>query len=334
MKSVRYLSALSVLSLFSSHVLAAHSSVADHWDLLTEFVYLKRNNVTGRKLAKNAEYPYCNHGCPSTVAISSNDMVNKLGWEPGVTGAIAYMPDTKSIYQASFTYVWPWQSCKVTTGDGSVSYPFHDNYFTEDYNEADKAVATYHSNFYTFDLNYWRNSARRNKDYFVFSGIFGIRYFHLQEKSTLRFVNNYVEGNSSSNYNTTGRNDVIGIQGGFDFQTNPFLNFRFDLLALAGLGLNRPYASVVLQDENNTTYIRDYHKQHSQNVVFTDVKAKIGYQYTKCMNLHAGYQMFYASGLAFSVAQYSTSTRQQNERYYRRGSMIIHGIVVGADFYF
>jgi len=334
MKSARYLGTLSVLSLFSSNLLATHSEISDHWDVLTEFVYLKRSKVTGRKLARNAEYPYCNHGCPSTVQISSSDMVNSLGWEPGVKGAIAYMPDTKSLYQATFMYVWPWEGGKSTSGDATVSYPFHNNYFTEDYNTADKAVAKYTSHFYTFDLNYWRNSATRGKDYFVFSGIFGIRYFHLQEQSTLRFVNNYLEGTSASNYNTSARNDVIGIQGGFDFQTNPYLNFRFDLLALAGLGLNRPYASAILKDENNTVYIRDYHKEHSQNVVYTDVQAKIGYQYVKCMNLHVGYQMFYASGLAFSVAQYSTSTREENERYYRRGYMIIHGILVGADFYF
>jgi hypothetical protein len=338
MRAAKNWLSLSAISILSLPLFASHSDIDRHWGMTTEYVYLKRAKVTNRKLAKDSSNLYCDNGCWSTIAISSKDLVNKLGFESGARLSGYYYPDTKSIYEASCTYVLPWTASKTVYGNGTISYPFHNYQVTQDYNFADQATAHYKSHFYTIEMNYWRNSAVRGRDYFVFSGIFGIRYFHLNEKSTLAFTTNpdstCISSTIVSHYNTKAHNDVIGIQGGFDFQTNPYMGFQFDLKGLGGLGLNRAYGRVKLLDENDTIYIRDYQKQDAQSVVFADVEARVGYRVSSGVNIHAGYQMFYASGLAFSVAQYSTSSDPSNERFYHNGPMILHGILVGCDFRF
>lgn len=324
---------LCTLSLVSSAYTGEYD-VDSHWDILTEYVFMERSKIDDRKLVKNEADLHCDHGCPSTVVLSAKDLVNAFNWQSGARVGVAYIPDTKSIYEARFLYTWPWSSTKTEYGDNTLSFPFHSDTFTEDYNTAYEARAYYKTHFYTFDLNYWRNSARRGIDYFVVSGVFGLRYFHIQEKSTLAFFNHTVNGNTKSNYNAKTRNDVIGIQGGFNFQMNPFMHFHFDLLGVAGLGLNRAYESIFLGDVNNTVTIRDFTKQHSEDVVFTDVEAKIGYQVLPYMNIHAGYQMFFASGLALAPEEYSYSTDATSERFVRKGNVIIHGILVGFNFDF
>lgn len=334
MSSVRNWLPCCLLSLASSSAFAAHHEIDRHWDVLAEYVYMRRADVGPRKLVKNSRDLHCDHGCPTTIVLDAKKMVNDFGFESGGRVGLSYRQDTKSIYESRFMYIAPWTSTKEVHGDNSLSFPFHKRTFTEDYNTADKARAHYWSQFYTFDLNYWRNSARRGRDYFVMSGVFGLRFFEIKERFTLAFFNSTVLGNSKSNYNTHARNDAIGIQGGFNLQVNPYKKFTFDALALGGLGFNRAHAKVLLRDQNNTVIIRDYEKQHSQNIVFADAEAKIGYTFVPCMNLHIGYQMFYASGLALAPSQYSFSTNLEVERFNKKDYVIIHGLLVGFNFYF
>ena len=338
MRAAKQWLSLSAMSVVCWPLLATPAEIDRHWTITTEYVYLKRAKVTDRKLAKDSSERYCDNGCWSTIVISSQDLVNKMDFESGLKIGGYYHPDTKSSYESTFMYVLPWSGSKTVHGEGTISYPFHTYNETEDYNFADQATAHYRSHFYTMETNYWRHSAMRGKDYFVFSGIFGIRYFHLHEKSNLAYTTNptskCVTSSITSHYRTKGNNDVIGIQGGFDFQTNPYMGFQFDLKGLGGLGLNRAYGSALLLDDNDTVYIWDYKKQHSQNVVFADVETRVGYRVSRGVNIHAGYQMFYASGLALSVGQYSTSSDPSNERFYHKGPVILHGILVGCDFTF
>ena len=85
------------------------------------------------------------------------------------------------------------------------------------------------------------------------------------------------------------------------------------------------------QDDYYDSEFMDYHES---KVNWLDVEGRVGYRVSSGVNIHAGYQMFYASGLAFSVAQYSTSSDPSDERFYHNGPMILHGILVGCDFRF
>lgn len=338
MKSASTWSALCAFSLISAAVNAdvrpKNYEIDRHWSVLAEYVYMERSHVDNRRIVKDSSDLRCVDGCPSTVVISAKNLVNDLGYTSGGRIGLSYKPDTKSIYQTRFMYIAPWAASKTVYGDNTLSFPFHTDTFTEDYNYADKAKAHLTSQFYTFDLNYWRNSARRGLDYFVISGVFGIRFFQLEEKLKLAFYNDTVQGNTKSNYNAKTLNDTIGIQGGFNFQMNPYKQLSFDFLALGGLGLNRAYENVFLGDVNNTVIIREFTKQNGTSVVFADTALQVGYQFFPCMNMHIGYQLFYACGQALAAQQLSFSVNPSNERFIDTGYVIIHGLLVGFNFDF
>ena len=334
MKSARKWSALCVFSLISAGAHAANYEIDRHWSVLAEYVYMERSKVDNRKLVKDSSAPHCDNGCPSTVVVYAQRLVRDFGFVSGGRIGLSYKPDTKSIYESRFMYIAPWTASKVVHGANTLSFPFHTDTFTEDYNYAEKAEAHLKSQFYTFDLNYWRNSAKRGIDYFVMSGVFGIRFFQVRERLRLAFFNDTVEGTTKSNYNAKTRNDAIGIQGGFNFQMNPYKQLSFDLLGLGGLGLNRAHEQVFLGDVNNTVVIRDFHKQHAASVVYADTQLKMGYQVVPCLNLHVGYQLFYASGLALAPEEVSFSVNVNNERFKYSGYIIVHGLLVGVNFDF
>ena len=322
---------LGVMSFISFGVSAANYEIDKHWSFLAEYVYLKRDEISPRPLVKDAAKPHISHCYPTTVVLTPKNLLNSFDWESGGRLGLAYRPDIKSIYEARFMYVWPWSYTEVIKGDFTLSFPFKTDTFTEDYNTASQATAYYNSQFYTFDLNYWRNSGLRGKDYFVISGIFGLRFFQIKEKFNIAFLNYTFSGTSQSNYQAKTLNDAIGIQGGFDFQMNPYSHFNFDIFALGGLGLNRAYESVFLGDVNNTVIIRKFTKDHAQNVVFADVEMKLGYEVIPGLNFHAGYQMFYASGLALAPNELSYNVNPLEERFNHTRYVIIHGILVGMN---
>lgn len=334
MRTTSYLLALSALTLPLTGKASDSTDVDQHWDILLEWVYMLRTKGNNRKLVKDFRKPHCDGSCPSTVVLWTKHLRDDFGFQSGGRLGVSYIPDTKSSYEGRVMYLLPWEANKTIYDDASLSYPFHSSSFTEDYNTADEVKAHYRSHFYTVDINYWRNSARRGVDYFVVSGVFGLRFFEVKEKCSLAFYNDDFLGVLKSNYNTRARNDAIGIQGGFNFQMNPYDHFRFDLLALGGVGLNRETAYVLLRDQDNTVILRDYHSRGYHDIVFADAEAKLGYQVKPCFNIHAGYQLFYASGLSFAPSQYSTSTNLQSQRFYRRDPLLIHGILAGFNFDF
>lgn len=334
MRPITSVLALSAFTLTLARAYPDNNEVDRHWDVLLEWVYMLRAKGNDRKLVKDFRRPHCDGGCPSTVVLWTKHLRDDFGFESGGRIGLSYSPDRKSTYESRFMYLLPWEAHKTIHGDASLSYPFHSSSFTEDYNTADEVKAYYKSHFYTVDVNYLRHSARRGVDYFVISGIFGLRFFEIKEKINLAFYNDDFIGVIKSNYNTTARNDAIGIQGGFNFQMNPYDHFRFDLLALGGVGLNRESASVLLRDQDNTVTLRDYHSEGYHDIVFADAEAKIGYQVVPCFNIHAGYQLFYASGLSFAPSQLSTSTNLESRRFYRRDPVMIHGILAGFNFDF
>ncbi|NDD57696.1 MAG: hypothetical protein EBZ47_00370 [Chlamydiae bacterium] len=318
---------LPLLMVTAASYLHASESEDTPWSILTEYVYMKRSKVTHTRFARDL-------GNQGNTILSSGNLVNQMGFESGARIGLTYTTDPKSSYQSRFMYIAPWTGSKERNGPGTFYYPFEVTRANGDYFNADRVEATYSSQFYTLDLNYWRNSRGPGSAYFVVSGVFGLRFFHLQDKSTLAFTGSYSGALSKSNYDTKARNDVIGFQGGFNFQMNPFLGFRFDLLALGGIGLNRAFGTDYMLDKNNSFVLKDHQMVNYQTVVFADAEAKLGYQIVKYFNMHIGYQLFYASGLAFSPAQYNYKNDFSYNNLYSHGHTYIQGLFVGMNFDF
>ncbi len=319
-----------ILPLLGSSLYAGHG-VDNNWSFLAEFVYMRRSELSNKVLAKDPNDPTCHNGCTTLSVLNSEKLVQDFDFEPGVRVGLSFIQDVKSTYEATFMYVWEWESSKsFSDPDGDIFYPFHNPNYTVDYADASEVNASYRSHYYTFELNYWRNVCRRKKDYFSVSGIFGLRYVNLDE--SCRLV--YFSGSDKSNYNTWTKNDIIGVQLGGNFEMNPLPHFSMDLTAKAGLGYNRAANRVLLQDQNNTVILRKYGEEHWQDVVFADAAGALGYQVRPNFNVHAGYEVFFVSGVALAPEQYTNSSALHDRHFNRRGFVIIHGLFVGFNYDF
>ncbi len=289
------------------------------WDLFTEFVYMRRADGKDNALILDS----------GEKEVDSGDLVNDFGFEPGFRVGLAYVPDVKSMYVANFLYVSEWEASKTKSAGGTLSFPFHESDFTEDFFGADEARAKYTSLFYTFDLNYWRDFSRREQDYFAISGIFGIRFAHVNEYCSLHFVDQ-----SYGDYWASTQNNLIGIQGGGNFQINPTSRFSWNLGALVGIGLNQAQNHVSLQDQNDSVTVRKFRKETWQSVIFVDATTSFGYQVLPWANLHIGYEALYFSGLALAPAQLSHSTSDGRTHLATKGYIVVHGLFAGVRFNF
>ena len=63
--------------------------------------------------------------------------------------------------------------------------------------------------------------------------------------------------------------------------------------------------------------------------IFTDVAAQMTFQFKEHLNLHAGYQMLFFSGLAVAPEQVEKKTHHQSNSIRVNGTAIIHGLFVG-----
>lgn len=302
-----------------------------HWDILTEYVYMRRSHMSNRDLATDTNQLSCSGGCPTDVVLDAQDMINKVHFISGFRVGLSYMPDLKSVYETKLLYLWPWEAKKtVTSPTATLSFPFHNSSFTNDFNNANVVHAKYRSHFLTFELNYLRHFNRVKEDYFAITGIFGIRYLFLGESAHL----NYINAADESSYDSKTRNDMIGIQAGFDFQMNPLRHWSLDFTGKGGLGLNRAHESIFLGDDNNTTVVRDFKKENWQDTVFAEGAGQISYQILPCMNMHVGYQILFVSGMAIALDEFSYSTDPSDERFITRNYAIVHGGFIGFNFDF
>jgi hypothetical protein len=302
-----------------------------HWSLLTEWIYMtQRAGINSKLVADTSKYSSDSYA----TAIGSKDLVDHFGFVQGGRVGLSYTTNHKYSYESRFMYLTPWFESQTLHKPSSLIFPFDYLPFTQDFYVSDNAKAYYKSQFYTFDINYLRHSARRGVDYFVMSGVFGLRFYELHEKAGLKFFDDGFSNFAKINYRSKTLNDCIGMQGGFNFQMNPYDHFSFDCLALAGLGLNRAYANVKLNQLLNTIALKKYQKQHSQSSVFVDLELKIGYQVVSSFNLHAGYQLFYFTGIAQAPNQMSRKAYPFKNVLYKHSDVLLHGLMVGCNFDF
>lgn len=335
MRSTGYGTCLIAFSMATSISFASDKAINQDWDINTEFVYMRLKGGNDKKLVKNSKntvaegLDYKKHGYYSV-----SKLYDQAHYEPGGRLGLSYRPNTKSTFEAGFMYLAPWNPEKKLHQKGTLYFPFKYPGYALDYTNATDVGLHLHSQFYTLDVNYWRNSATRYKDFIVISGIIGIRYFHYQEKFRMSFQKPNLWFNPKSHYKTSTQNDTIGPQAGFEFQMNPYDKFSFDISAVAGIGFNRAENHVSLKDNNDQKVLRNYSRQGFQSSIFLDTETKISYQVTPVWNLNLGYQLFYGSGLALAPEQVSSKTGEKSKPFHHTGDIMIYGGMLGFDFTF
>ncbi|HLF66887.1 MAG TPA: hypothetical protein VI522_04645, partial [Gammaproteobacteria bacterium] len=117
-----------------SEPLSARENYAldDHWYLLGDFVYMRRQEIADRSLVKDSNKFQCPNQCPNFTVISTKQLVNRLGFEPGFRLGATYMENPKMSFEGNFLYLNEWTSEKEVHGNQSL-YVFSNADFDYDF---------------------------------------------------------------------------------------------------------------------------------------------------------------------------------------------------------
>lgn len=310
----------------------AEKSREAKFTLLTDFVYMQRYHVKDKPVILDSSTSDCVDGCTTSRVLDTKNLLKEF--QPGIRAALSYVPNARSRYELGGLYVWEMDNSSTKTAKGILSVPFKNASFASDYYGAGKITAQYISRFYTAEANYWRTFSR---SFLVFSGVVGLRYAQISEDFN---IDTYKRGNQSS-YDISAKNNLIGLQTGFDLKIDLVQRFHWDLLVKAGVDLNRVSSKVFLGNLDNRVTLRNYYQQVSQAGVFAEVAAGAGYQILDWLSVRAGYQMLFFGGLAqapaqlqYSSTKLSSSTKLTGYNVKTNGYVIIHGIYTGLVYSF
>lgn len=302
------------------------SNLNDHWSLLGDFVYMRRADIHNHSLVKDSHKFQCPGRCPNFTVIDNEDLVHDFDFEPGYRVGLTYMPSAKNSFEGNFLYLQPWTGEKERHGNQSLSFPFSNSDYSVDFTRASEAKAEYQSHFWDLEFNFWRHFNPRRIDYFCLSGIAGLRYFHWDEAFKLTMI----KPPDKSSYNIHTENRMFGVQLGLDFQMNPTRWLSWEIFAKAGIFGNHTQQKQFLGDLDNTITLRDSERVKREVGYFSDVAAQVGFQCFEHLNLHAGYQAMFFTGLSLAPEQISKRVNKEaGKKDHTHGNAIIHGLFVG-----
>ena len=310
--------------------LSAHDNYSwnNHWELLGDFVYMRRNDIHDKTLVKDKKkrQSKCPGACPDFTVINTKNLVNDLGFEPGYRVGLTYMVDPKMGFEWNFLYIYPWQGSKEVHGHHSLSFPFSHKNFTHDFHNADKAHAEYESRFWDLEFNYWCYFTPRRVDYFSLSGLIGLRYFHWDEKFELKMF----RPPDRSSYDVRTENRIFGVQFGLDFQMNPVHWLSWEIFAKVGGMVDHSEQKTFLGDMDNDITLHSFKRQGNELGMYADVAAEFVIHAHRHLDFRAGYQAMFFSGLTLAPEQVSyRSKKNAGNRVYDHGTAVIHGLFVG-----
>lgn len=299
------------------------------WNLLTDFLYLQRWSPQNVNIAFDTSR--CVGRCTGDVALDANDLKRKFGYEPAIRVDLSYIQDEHSLYEAGVLYVWDWEAHKTRDSDtNSLVFPFEDASLAQDFFQVPEMEASYRSQCYTVELNYWRNFSQSRTSLLELSGVGGFRFASVQEKFAVKAITL----DNFGQYTIQTANDLIGAQLGFLFQINALQGLHWDLLGKAGVGLNRIGVKSFLGDQSNTIQLRNLSKQSYQTNIFVEGRGGLGYRVLPTLDIHAGYEALYLCGLALAPNQIDTSSRLTALHVKKNGYIVVYGFYLGMDFSF
>ncbi len=281
-----------------------------HIALDAEYGYMRRSDIRDLPLVKEKK----------KTVINTDDLVEKMGWESAIRASATFRISACASLEGQFTYYYPWKASKKVDGDENLRLPFKRSDFAFDYEEADKAEATYVSRLQNGELNYWGHVTPQRANYFSFSYLVGLRYMYLRETFQLTFR----KGTDKSDYKIKATNQLVGPQLGFVFEVNPTRCFSW-LFQIKGAGfLNSLQNDTFLGDENNTIILRDFTKERWTDSWLIEGYGQLAYHIWPSLSIHVGYTGFILTGVALAPEQ--RDIRTSNQRFIEdKGQIVIDG---------
>lgn len=265
--------------------------------------------------------------CTGIVQLNTLDLVENMHREVGIRLTAYYYHNKKSSWQARYLGLLNFKGeGDVQCGD-NLRFPFK-TLATTDYVDADSMKATYWSDFYIFELNYFRYFNPRKTYFFNFTGIFGLRYLSLDEKLSMHYTKNI----NTSTFRIRTDNMAIGPQAGLMIEGNPYTRLTwggfFKMGALGNGGEQRTY----LRDVNNTVTLRNHHPKEVNFSWFLESMIFVDFLLHKNFKVNATWQYIGLKSMCLAPMQigYSDSGSTLNHN----GRILMNGYSFGFGWVF
>lgn len=304
-------------------------SLNNHWNVTGDFIYFKRNSLNGKNLVNDsAKIIDLNDPNPNFSVLSTKRLVNQFTMEPGYRIIGSYTPNKHCTVEALFMTCDHWSGKKTVTGEGTLSFPFNDPNYGNDWRQGDKAKAEYRSQFYNGELNYWYHFTPRRADYFSVSGLVGPRYIQVDEKFDLAFT----KGFDVSTYEIHTWNHIYALQVGLNFQVNPTRWLTWEFTGKIGGAANRSKQRTFLGDDNNTVTLRRFQNSRVNAVFIGDALGMVTLQATSNVSFHGAYEILYVTSIACAPSQVNKGTSSHSGKHVETTDHIfLHGILAGIN---
>jgi hypothetical protein len=304
-------------------------SLNNHWTFYGDFVYMERGELHGKTLVREKKYSETFDNFYTEPKLGTRNLLHAFDWEPGFRVGAIYKQRRCSI-EGSYLFLNEWHSkIKVSGHPLKLSYPFKKDgnpAMLLAFSLADEAWGEYKSQFWTADLNYWRHVTPRRVDYFSFSWLAGVRYVQLDEKSHVTFKKILLD--QKSIYAIESRNYLPGPQVGLNIQVNPYRQWSWDFTGKIG-GLV-DYQQQTASVKNDANKFRGGKTHDFSIALFIDLSAMLSWNFWKHASLHAGYEMFYISGVALAPERFKRTTSNHAIKETKAiGEVLIDGAFAG-----
>ncbi len=225
----------------------------------TDVVFLKRKKIGVLPLAEMSSASQVNGVCipcsgTGTVQLDTLELVSEMPRELGIRLTAYYYYNKKSSWQTRYLGRLNFKGEGTAKCTNNLRFPFK-TLVTQDYINAHSMRATYWSDFYTFELNYFRHLNPREMDRWNCSGIFGLRYLCLDEKLAMNFRKN----THTSTFLISTGNMAIGPQAGVMIEGIPNTRWTWGGFLKTGVLGNGGEQHTFLRDQNNTVTLRNVH---------------------------------------------------------------------------
>jgi hypothetical protein len=262
-----------------------------------------------------------NGATQSNVLLSTSDL--NFNYEVGPRLLLGHSFDPYNAFEASYFGIYNWQDKATINGNNNLNLPGDlgaDNPL--DFTDADQVRVTYDSVIHNAELNYVRTFGN-------LSWLAGFRYFNLQERFSLAFFDNQ---NDTGTYHISTYNNLFGGQIGGRVLENCCGNFSYDLTGKAGV-----YGNVIRESQNVTDFanfgtVRNTKADGGQVAFIGDVEFNASYQFSQCLSLRGGYQVYWVEGLALAPNQLDfTDTATSGTGLNKTGGLFMHGAHLGLQ---
>ena len=261
---------------------------------------------------------------PAENLITSKQLVKNMNERLGVRIGIKVFNSLRSTWSLSYTGFLHWEGKReLEHRSRLVSHPN-----VPDYQDADRADATYLSDFWSVDLTHWDYVTPRYSSAVSVAWMAGLRFFDLSEKLKLDFI----KGKKRNPYHVQTRNRPVGPFIGFRFECNPHAYITWGVVANVGGLINRSRRKVTMVSDLKASPTQKREPHVTSFAYFVHAYPFIDIRFVKFFTLFAGYDLLYIDRLALADRDFVGTQASTRKNY--KGNLVYYGFFAGLQLNF